>query len=36
MPNKFELNIIRKLVRNYYLSLLLNTFDEAVKINYNL
>ena len=36
MPNIFELNTIRKLVEKYYSSYLLNIFDEAVKVNYNL
>ena len=36
MPNFFELNTIRKLVEKYYSSYLLNIFDEAVKVNFNL
>ena len=36
MPNKFEINTIRKLVEKYYSPFLLNIFDVAVKINYNL
>ena len=36
MPNKFEINTIRNLVEKYYSPFLLNIFDVAVKINYNL
>ena len=36
MPNKFELNTIRKLVEKYYSPYLLYIFDEAVKVNFNL
>jgi hypothetical protein len=36
MPNKFELDTIRQLVKKYYSPYLLNIFDEAVKINYEI
>ena len=36
MPNKFELNTIRKLVEKYYSPYLLYIFDVAVKVNFNL
>jgi hypothetical protein len=34
MPNKFELNTIRKLVKKYYPHYLLSIFEKAIKINY--
>jgi predicted O-methyltransferase YrrM len=36
MPNKFELNTIRKLVEKYYSPYLLYIFDVAVKVNFHL
>jgi hypothetical protein len=36
MPNKFEIDTIRALVKKYYSPYLLDIFDVAVKINYNL
>ena len=34
MPNKFEIDVIRKLVKKYYKPFFLSLFDTAVKINY--
>lgn len=36
MPNKFELDTIRKLVKKYYSPFLLSIYNKAIKINYEL
>ena len=36
MPNQFELNSIRKIIKKYYTSYLLSMFDKIVQINYNI
>ena len=35
MPNKFEIEIIRKIVKKYYKPFFLSMFDRAVELNYN-
>ena len=34
MPNKFEIDTIRKLVKKYYNPFFLSIFDKAVEMNY--
>jgi len=34
MPNKFEIDTIRKLVKKYYKPFFLSMFDKAIKMNY--
>ena len=34
MPNKFEIDLIRKLVEKYYKPYFLSMFEEAVELNY--
>ena len=34
MPNKFEIDTIRKLVEKYYKPFFLSIFDKAVEMNY--
>ena len=36
MPNKFEIDIIRKIVQKYYKPFFLSMFDKAVSINYQI
>lgn len=34
MPNKFEIDVIRNLVKKYYKPFFLSIFDKALKMNY--
>lgn len=36
MPNQFELNTIRNIIKKYYSPYLLTMFDKIVEINYEL
>lgn len=36
MPNRFELNAIRRIIEKYYSSFFLSMFDKIVKINYEI